>query len=185
MVTVEGKKGKTRKKRQPWMTGELFLLIDKKSQAYQRYRQQRNDSTLKADFKLISAELKKEIRKAKVKYYSELLDENYLDSKKCWNIINNARGKNVREDIKNIEIEGEVISVENNAEKVVEEFNKFFNSITEKLLKKEGMEKRDSERGCNTSNNVSQGYVPTLDGFRLTVGDVERAIKNLKNRASV
>jgi len=48
-------------------TGEFIgQLIDKKSQAYQRYRQQRNNNALKVDFQLISARVKKEIWKGQI-----------------------------------------------------------------------------------------------------------------------
>lgn len=115
-----------RKKRQPWMTADLFLLIDKKSQAYQRYRCQKNDVKLKTDFLLISARVKKEIRKEKVRYFSKLLDNNYSDAKKYWEIINEARGKNTREGIKGIKIAEEIVTTENNPGRVAEEFNIYF-----------------------------------------------------------
>ena len=82
--------------------------------------------------------------------------------------------------------------MEGNAEKVADEFNGFFNSVTESLLRREGM-----DRHCNMVNEVgataehnnsittSQEYSPTLDGFRLTIGDVKGAIKTLKNKRSV
>lgn len=181
-----------RKKRQPWMTVELLSLISKKSQAYLRHRRKNDDSQLKEEFKLLSAQVKKAIRAEKVKYYSKILDNNYANAKKYWEIINEARGKKMKEENKVINVSGEIITSEKNPNKMAEEFNHFFNNVTDNLIRKAGLDTNicDSdkhERRLDQGSKIGEGmgYRPTLQGFSLTEGDIERAILSLKNKPSI
>ena len=191
-ILKDNKRSGLRKKRQPWMTTDLLSLIDKKMQVYQRYRHHSEDITLKTDFKLISARVKKEIRKEKVKYYSKLLDDNNLDAKKYWEIINETRGKNRKARIKEIVIDDEKVATEEHPSRVAEEFYRFCNSVTDNLIEKAGMNSNHAEEEIRLEGadpragvSVENGGGQTLDGFRLTTGDVHRAILSLKNKFSV
>ena len=86
-------------------------MIDKKTQAYLRHRHQMDNVEAKADFKMISSNVKKAIRAEKVKYYSKILDENYDKPKKYWELINGKRGKKEKKEIKAIHISGELIII--------------------------------------------------------------------------
>lgn len=180
------------RKRQPWMTSELLSMVNEKSRVYRRLQQQKDSSELRAGFKLISAKLKKAIRLEKVKYYSTLLDVNCADPRKYWEIINEARGKKNKSKINKINIMEEVISVENCPERVAHEFNVFFNNVAENLIEKSGMRTRETMDIGKQGKVVSQKYGTRIEResrialkkFSLTIGDIEKAIRSLKNKKS-
>jgi len=125
--------------------------------------------------------------------YSKLLDDSNLDAKKYWEIIIETRGKNRREGIKETKIAEETISTENNPGRVAEEFNKFYHSVVDNLMKNVSFDSsQDNDEGMGVlgvdlgaDSEMENGYSLILDGFRLTVDDVEKAISSLKNKSSV
>ena len=176
------------KKRQPWITAEVLILVNKKAKAYQRYRVDRGNMELKKNFQLLSARVKKETDILKKNYYTKMLDENWREPRKYWDIINEVRGKRVKNEIEEIEISNEMVAAKDRPSKVAEEFNKFFNEIPDRLIKEAKFDDIVENMGQNvaTKETLEEGddgdrvYSPKLDCFQLTCSDVERAIIALK-----
>lgn len=187
--TTKGNQGRDNKLRQPWMTSELLDLVKRKSEAYFLYKNNREDNNKKENYKLISAKVKKETRKYKIKYYSELLDSVKDNPKEYWQIINGVRGKKHKQGISEIRVKGKILKVEENAIEIADEFNKYYNEVTEKLLKDNGFggdfDATDKNKWNDKSESTSQINGEILENFNLTIEDVEKAIMSLKNKNSV
>ena len=173
--------------RQPWVTSALVTLTKNKSEAYQQYQNNKQNETLKKHFKDVSSLVKKEVRQAKTQYYGKLLEQNKDSPKKYWEIVNKVRGSGKSEEIKEIVVEEETITVEMNPDRVASKFNEYFHDVPIKLLEKNEMFKRgeanlDAESLTNAEQNKNQ---QRLEEFQLTEGDVIKHIRQLKNKKSV
>ena len=93
--------------------------------AYEEYRKDKNNESLKENFKRKSTELKREVRKAEISYYSKLLEENVTNPREYWNIINKVRGDRDKQNIAALEIDNMVINVDENPKDAAEAFNKY------------------------------------------------------------
>lgn len=119
------------------MTTTLEKLVHEKAVAYYNklYRQNQGDQLLKENFKNMPSFVKREIRKAKVKYHSNLLHENRDDPKKFWQLINEKRGKNVNHKITEITVGDKICNVSEHAIDIANASNEYFINVPEKLLK--------------------------------------------------
>jgi endonuclease/exonuclease/phosphatase (EEP) superfamily protein YafD len=181
-------KYKRNKLRQPWATKELAALAAEKSAMYTSHRANPNNNILKENFKSISARVKREIRRAKTDYYSGLLDKNLDNPKRYWEIVNGVRGINSRQNITEIKIGEGTVLVNQNSEKVAEEFNSYFNQVPVKLLADNGFDINEAtcqmdvdslaaqEQGGREGSNLKQ--------FQLVLADVEKVVLNMKNKRS-
>ena len=174
------------------MTSELLSMTREKAAAYKRHLQNKESHELKEAFKLISAQVEKAIRVQKVKYYSDLLDTNCLDSRKCWEVINEVRGKKAKDKIETINIDGEDISADKNSNRVAQNFNLFFSNVADNLIANAGLNiESDGNSIQNAIGNVEVNASivnkagAILREFSLTTSDIEKAIRSLKNKNNI
>ena len=185
VISLKDKQQETKNVKQPWATPALIQLIRTKSAAYKQHRKNRENEELKKYFKLISNITKKEIRRAKVEYFSKLLEENKRNPAKFWKIVNGVRGDKKESPVKEIKVNNEIIDSETQAKKVANHFNSYFNEVPEKLLKEQNLLKDAiKQKYCKINEKTSNQCTPGLKNFSLTEADIEQAIKNLKNKKS-
>lgn len=179
---------KNKKKRQPWATRELIALASEKSAAYKIHRADPHNIVLKNKFQEISTRVKREKRKALTQHYDSLLDENFDNPKEYWKIVNGVRGVKFQE-ISQIKLRGEeLVLVNDEPEKVAEEFNAYFNKVPEKLLRKNKFNLREAMTKVDENDliavNEDRCEMGDLKTLNLVYNDVEKAIMNLKNKKS-
>jgi hypothetical protein len=92
------KTNKLQRPRHEWTTKELLKLIHQKTEAYNLHRKNRENYELKKNFKDLSARVKRELRRAKVKYYSGMLDANRNKPKQFWKVVNGVRSTENKKD---------------------------------------------------------------------------------------
>ena len=61
--------------------------------------------------------------------YSELLDGSAKDARKYWGITNRLRKSEDRDNTKEIKVQDEIVTVSKDAEKVADQFNKFYSDV--------------------------------------------------------
>ena len=180
---------KKAKLRQPWMTQKLAKLSVEKSVAYKKHREDRENAERKRIFKGLSAKLKGEIRKAKINYYSGLLNKNSKNPREYWNIVNEVRGTDKKQIIDKIMLHQRPENVLGNEKVIAEKFNLHFNKIPETLLLRNGIKieqarlKHDSDvplPRIETDNNIK--LHTKLEIFQISESDVERAVLQAKNK---
>jgi Notch-like protein len=184
-VTLKGTKT-----RQQWANRELLVYVGEKSAAYKRYRADPQNDSLKNEYKRLSNRVKKESRKAKVQYYSGMLENSRDDPRKYWDIVNGVRGLGGEQQVTEIRIDQEIETVSENPDLIAEEFNNYFNQIPERLLSENQFEMSEAGRRVTETDFLEQekscehkpmGY---LKNFRLTPSDVEKMILKMKNKKS-
>lgn len=175
------------------MTNKLIKRVHEKTIAYREYCMNKDNPILKEKYKMLSALVKKEGRQEKVRYYSNLLDENKHDLQEYWNIVNNIRGRKENDIITEIKIDrnNTEIKVEGKELEVAQEFNKYFNKVPDNLLAEKGMEENKDLFNKNEEIPLPEikadngrKYQTKLASLELTADNVERAIIRLKNKKS-
>lgn len=182
-------KYKHRRLRQPWATKELVALAAEKSAAYNLYRADQGNGDLQKKYKLLSAQVKKETRKAKTEYYSTLLDKNLDDPKKYWEVVNGVRGVNAKQNISEIKIGQSAVLASENPDQVAQEFNVYFNQVPVKLLTENCFDLSEATGGVDVNDLAAlegrEGIGTShLKNLHLTPADVKKIILNLKNKKS-
>jgi hypothetical protein len=172
------------------MTTKLLKLVQKKSAAYKEHRQCRTNEHLKSKFQDLSAKVKKEIRKVKISYYSRKLEENEINPKEYWNIVNEVRRTRTNQSIDVINVNNVPTTVIGNEAIIAEKFNEYFNLIPSKLL----ADRCITPREINLSNDESvpmpkivynnEMLSTKIESFQLAESDIEKAISKLKNNRS-
>jgi len=171
--------------RQPWANADLIQLIKRKSIAYNLYRKNGNNDSLKENYKTISKLVEREMRKAKLKYYDKLLEENKTDPKKYWEIVNEVRGKTKTSECTEIEIDGKKIT---DVKKIATKFNEYFIGVPKKL--REYSDRSGAAPQIATVDDVEtelkiiKERFGGLKEFQVTQEEVEKVIRNLKNKKS-
>ena len=114
-------------KREPWMTQGLLISIRNKKKLFNKKLNKPSDQTT-TKYKIYNSLLNKIKRKMKQMYYQKVLEENKLNIKKTWSIINQAMGKNNKRDKlpQTFRINDENVS---DRHKLADSFNDFFSNI--------------------------------------------------------
>jgi hypothetical protein len=89
LTTSEVKK---KELKNPWMTSNLIKSSKRKQKLYIKFLKSKNDEDEKT-YKTYKQFFQKNIKQAKIKYYSNHLNKNKLDIKKTWLIINEVKGR--------------------------------------------------------------------------------------------
>jgi len=122
IITSEVKK---KELKNPWMTSNLIKSSKRKQKLYIKFLKSKNDGDEQI-YKAYKQFFQKNIRQAKIKYYSNQLNKNKLDIKKTWSIINEVSGKEKK---KSFSIPRKIFCdnkhITNEAE-IYHEFNKYF-----------------------------------------------------------
>ena len=165
--------------RQPWATPALLKAIKNKSAAYKLSRLHPDDQNLKLNFKHISSQVKKQIRSAKIKHYSRLLEQNTNKPKKFWNEVNKLRNSKAKDKLEGITIDNECVTAADKANIIAEEFNNYFKSVPYDLLSKHNLSLSNLQNDSSTSLTNQKFNMLTL-----VTADVEKAINGLQNKKS-
>lgn len=113
----------------PWMTFNVWKLIQIKEKTLKKQRRNRNDQRLSDLLAHVSVKLQKEKEAAKRSYYERLLSG--CNQKSAWKVINNVLGKQQsRFQPKELFIDGKAIT---DVTEICQSFNNFFCNIGPEL----------------------------------------------------
>ena len=126
--------------------------------------------------------MKREIRKAKLKYFNNLLDKNKRNPRKFWEVVNDLRGKKNNKEKIEIKNGNERLDSEEKTTELANLFNKYFNEIPEILLAEHNMFGKMREAN-NTSSRLAVLNKSNIkiNEIIITEANVHKAILNLKN----
>ena len=119
------------KPRQPWTTTALIELVELKSTAYKLYREKKGNKKqyiMTTKHAAIGLNMNREKHRKSIIACSKLLDENTNDPQKFWGIVNKVRGKREANNITDIKIYGQSYTTFENANKIANSFNEYFNN---------------------------------------------------------
>ena len=119
---------------EPWMSSEILQMIKERDKHLQHFRKFGKSDDFKA-FSCLRNKIQREIRKAKLEYFSSKVDEDKDDPKKLWQHLKNLGLKGKQKEEQNIclNIEGEIC---HEPKIVANHFNSFFTNIASKLVEK-------------------------------------------------
>lgn len=120
------------KKRSPWISNDLVCLVNEKNRAFEKHAKDRSNNCVKSDYNRLSLLVSKSIRKAKINYYSSLVEKNIGDSKNYWGVVKEIMKKNKRS-LKKIMVNNSLVSISGNEDIVSKCFNDYFTSIVPSL----------------------------------------------------
>ena len=137
-------KSKTKKKginkkfpRNPWITGEILQLCNRKEALYKKWQNDVSNVNLKYEYKNLVKEVDKSIKDAKYKYEYNEFDVNSGDSTRIWQLINNKLGKkvNAKENIKYIIDKDNNVKITDSSE-IANKMNYYFCNVGKELANK-------------------------------------------------
>ena len=122
-------------KKTPWITNGILRSINTRNKLYKKLKNTKIDSpnyiTNKTNFNKYRNTLNKTITNAKRVYYKEIFNLYKHDMKKTWGVISETLNRKVKNSVaETMTINGQDCS---NKEIIVEEFNKFFATVGEKI----------------------------------------------------
>ena len=122
-------------KKTPWITNGILRSINTRNKLYKKLKNTKIDSpnyiTNKTNFNKYKNTLNKTITNAKRVYYKEIFNLYKHDMKKNWGVISETLNRKVKNSVaETMTINGQDCS---NKEIIVEEFNKFFATVGEKI----------------------------------------------------
>lgn len=106
-----------------WINYNLQKLIDYKQKLLNQQRKNRTDIDLKNRLKRIGCVIKKAYKESMNNYYKDNLDAYKQDSRKSWNFINKALGRDPKRTISLKDTNGEFITCDSRR---VEALNNYF-----------------------------------------------------------
>lgn len=163
------------RKRNEWISNELIQIVNNKNKAFNEFKKNRNNVTLKNEYNRLAVIVKKRIRKEKLTYYSDLVRNCCGDSKKYWNVIRKiVRSKNPKLDV--ININGLMVNVENNEYAVANHFNEYFSNVVSNL--------KFDEFGSDMFFEEDVHYDILKSEFIINRDDIENCIRTMKNKKS-
>lgn len=163
------------KRRNPWITDYLVRLVNSKNRIFKIYSKDKANINLKQQYISLSKTVTKEIRKAKLTYYSSVIEESRGDTKKYWQIIKSITHKN-RDNITTINCSGNLVEVLNNEELVSDSFNDYFVNITSKL--------RQENFGSDLFVEKMVNDEVKLQNFSISYNNMLKIIGKMKNKKS-
>lgn len=163
------------RKRNEWVSDNLVTLINRKNSIFKCYCRNRDDLELKIQYKNLSKNVKQTIRSEKRRYFSALVDRCNGDSRSYWNIIKRII-KSKRKSINDVLIDGKLVNVLGNEQRVADEFNRYFTTVISTL--------RNEAFGSDLFIEDNNIYDVFIDKFTLTNDIVIKSITSLGNKPS-
>lgn len=172
------KKKKINKKapRNPWITGEILQLCNKKEALYKRWQNDVSNIGVKYEYKNLVKELDKSIKDAKYKYEHNEFERISGDSKRIWQLINNKLGKkmNAKENIKYIIDKDNDVKITDSS-KIANKMNYYFCNVGKELASK-------IIKPQNKVHNLPPMNSKTIFLHMTNKIEVANVIKKLKNK---
>ena len=154
----------------PWINDSILKLIEAKSKYFQLFKLSLVTTVENNRFR---NKVNSIIRKHKVKYFSDMLDNCKSDLKKSWSIINNLLSKNIKtKDINRIICNNVTYTCSND---IANLFNNFFCSIGSNL------DSNIPNSDLNPCHFINVNHPYSLFLEPVSVIEVEFHIKSLKN----
>lgn len=172
--TLKRVNSKNRRRRE-WVSDNLIVLINKKNLLFKEYCKDRTNYVKRNEYKLCASIVTKQIKRAKLKYYSSLIDKYNNNSKGYWNVIRKII-KNKNKVLDCVKVQDRKVDVTGNEEVVANAFNNYFTTIVPSL-------KQDSF-GCDLFSEYNTIYDVYFDKFECNYIDVVKCIKSMKNKNS-
>ena len=119
-------------KNNSWYTQELSDLHRMKQALYVRHIKDRSNSAFKSEYNKCKNEYFRKVKNTKRIFWQNYLITVKNDVKKTWQVINTALGRKRGKQLFKISINGDEIK---NETRIASEFNSYFSSIAEKLVK--------------------------------------------------
>lgn len=130
------KKTNKPKKLKPWINNNLLDKINAKNKLYRKTKEQPENLVLLGQYKTEKNALLKVIKKTKDQYYSNLLENNKLNARKQWSIINKLIGTAKKHnEIPTLKMENKNTTTSDPLQ-VANIFNKHFSTIARELRNK-------------------------------------------------
>ena len=176
-----------RKKRSPWLTNDTLKLILRKKELYKTmYKNKRTIGNsyfevLKSEFKKISAQVVKQVRREKLQYHKNKL-KSCKTSKEYWRELKEICGipsKNKEHHIQLTHKTGKIIT---DSKEIAEVLNKHFVTVADQEFKKNPL-----FQSSRNIKNLSAGEITNLKSFGcldITTFDIYKAVKKLPNKCS-
>ena len=173
---------KRKHKKEPWMTNDLLVLINKKNDMYRNWKSTVNDEEYenkKVNFKTYDRIVSDGIQNAKHQYYFNTFISHKNNMKKTWKTIDETlnRGKNKTNFPSEFIVDQKIIA---DHKEIADNFNVFFANIGAKLS------------AGNNQSNCAQSYSDYLNNptpHRFTLSTINESyilsiINKLKNKNS-
>lgn len=161
-------------KKKDWISQELINLCHKKNRMYRQLKLHPFNDSLRKELKELQNVIKSSIRKAKETFYTNKFKE-AKDTKQFWKITNAILKGNKKQPIQAINVGGIKTAVEKNEKTVAEEFNKYFATVADNLLKQQSV----SGPPVKIKHEQTSMFSP-----QLTIAEIDKAFKKLKNKKS-
>lgn len=167
------------KQKEPWFTKGLKKSSEQCHRLYKKVVNKPRESKEFTDYKTYRNLFNSIRRKAKSKYYTELIQDNKSDAKKLWRTLNKLTG-NIK---KKTDINDEIIVNgirETNSKVISNAFAKYYSEVGVKLA-------RDLESKNKTIDpllNMRNGIIRSCYFFPTSMAEIEKYIKSLKNKHS-
>ena len=154
--------------RNKWVTPEIKHLINKKSDAFKKYR---NGEITKEENNRIKNRINSQVNKAKNNYYIKAFDDSKSNMKKSWKILGNLLGteKSKQETICLLDETGEITESQDIADKFADFFEKVGQNLDSVL------ERNEESPTKNIIRNEHSFYL-----FPVTTEECLNIIANLK-----
>jgi exonuclease III len=123
-----------RQRTEPWMTADILAGIRKRDALLSKFKRDKSDRGVYAEFCKLRNEIQRDIKKAKASFIGDKIEASKGDSKKLWSHLNGLGHKNGKSDVNVVLEEGGDKCFE--ATKVASSFNTFFTSVASNLLSK-------------------------------------------------
>ena len=168
----------TKKKHKPWITTEIQNDIKKERKLYIKAINKKTDRAIN-DHKTHKMHLQKLIRQSKIRYHSNFLHTNKLDSRKIWSHLNEEMNRSSNNKQHITEIKTNNRTLDNNKE-MADAFNNFYSSIGEKIANNINFNQAEHDTYINNipSTNLSFKFKQINTAELLTIN---RTIKNKKS----
>lgn len=163
------------RKRSEWINDYVVNLINKKNKLYKIFKKDMTSIDKRSEYKNYSKHVARHIKRAKLNYFSGLIDKCNGDSKKYWDVIKKIV-KSKKKTLNNIQVGSTVLNVKNNEKLIANEFNAYFTSIVPAL--------RCAAFGYDLFDDRYDECAVHLEHLECTYEDVVNAIKLLKSKVS-
>lgn len=163
------------RKRNVWVTDNLVQIINRKNYLYKEYCKNKFNLALRNEYNNFSKYVTGEIRRAKLSYYSALIDNCKGDSRKYWNVIKGII-KNKKSSLVTIRINGNPVDVNGNEFLVASEFNNYYTSVVSEL--------KNKAFGCDMFMENCNNENELFSNFNCTYLDVVNSVMSIKDKRS-
>ena len=157
-------------KNKPWFTNDLKIMCKEKNSIHRKYL--RKPITFGAEYRRIRNSLNNLLKSRKKQYYKNLLFEYRNNCKKTWSVLNELLGRKKRDNLCNLEINGEI---SDDKELISNKFNDYFANVTTEIVN--SLPTPDVSFSQFLSGNYSSSFVLS----QTTPSCVEKIVKDLNN----